>query len=393
MASTRKKTTKDGKTYYEIRCVSRTRPEYCCRWYPKEDWSATYTERELQRQAAEIDRLYRAGELLTAKEEKARQAEADRAAAKILTLKQYGEAVFMPAKAVTCSENTRSSFQSMLDLHVYPVLGEYKLTEISSAMLSRLLLNFQKQGKSHATCIKLYTIISLLFKMAYLDDSIERNPMDKVQRPRPRKDERKRSEVECFTADELRHILKCLEQEPLKWRALIRLMIDTGIRRGECCGLQWRNVDFKQGTITIAANLCYTKDAGVYLDTPKNGKTRTIDVDPGVMVLLKALREEQAGQAISKYVFTQEGSAEPMHPQTPIRYMQHFGRRYGVQHMHPHKLRHSFASLAITSGADIVSVSEILGHASPAITLNVYSHASEESKRKASQIFREALQG
>lgn len=114
---------------------------------------------------------------------------------------------------------------------------------------------------------------------------------------------------------------------------------------------------------------------------------------PAIMALLKELREEQAAKAISKYVFTQEGSPEPMHPQTPEHYMRKFGKRNGVDHLHPHKLRHSFASLAITSGADIVSVSEILGHASPAITLNVYSHASEESKRKASQIFREALQG
>ena len=393
MASTRKKTTKDGKVYYEIRCVSRTRPEYCCRWYPKDDWSAAYTERELQRQAAEIDRQYRSGELLTAKEEKALQAEAEREAAKILTLKQYGDHVFMPAKAVTCSENTRSSFQSMLDLHVYPVIGDYKLTEVNTAMLRRLLMDFQNRGKSHATCVKLYVVISLLFKMAYEDEAIERNPMDRVHRPKPRKDEGKRAEVECFTASELRYILDCLDKEPLKWRTLIRLLIDTGIRRGECCGLQWRYVDFKAGTITIAHNLCYTKDAGVYLDTPKHGRSRTIDVSPEVMALLKELREEQAAKAISKYVFTQDDSPEPMHPQTPEHYMRKFGKRNGVDHLHPHKLRHSFASLAITSGADIVSVSEILGHASPAITLNVYSHASEESKRKASQIFREALQG
>ena len=393
MASTRKKTTKDGKVYYEIRCVSRTRPEYCCRWYPKDDWSAAYTERELQRQAAEIDRQYRSGELLTAKEEKALQAEAEREAAKILTLKQYGDHVFMPAKAVTCSENTRSSFQSMLDLHVYPVIGDYKLTEVNTAMLRRLLMDFQNRGKSHATCVKLYVVISLLFKMAYEDEAIERNPMDRVHRPKPRKDEGKRAEVECFTASELRYILDCLDKEPLKWRTLIRLLIDTGIRRGECCGLQWRYVDFKAGTITIAHNLCYTKDTGVYLDTPKNGRSRTIDVSPEVMALLKELREEQAAKAISKYVFTQDDSPEPMHPQTPEHYMRKFGKRNGVDHLHPHKLRHSFASLAITSGADIVSVSEILGHASPAITLNVYSHASEESKRKASQIFREALQG
>ena len=111
------------------------------------------------------------------------------------------------------------------------------------------------------------------------------------------------------------------------------------------------------------------------------------------MRLLKELREEQSQSAISQFVFTQDGSPEPMHPQTPERYVQKFGRRYGVRHMHPHKLRHSFASLAITNGADIVSVSEILGHASPAITLNVYSHGSEESRQRASNIFRAVVNG
>lgn len=314
-------------------------------------------------------------------------------AAKILSVEKYGESVFLPAKAVTCSANTIDSFRSMLRLHVYPTIGEYKLTEVSSATLSRLLLDFQAAGKSHATCVKLYTVISLLFKMAYLDDSIDRNPMDKVQRPKPRKDESKSKDVECFTADELRYIMECLGKEPLKWRAMVRLLIDTGIRRGECCGLQWRNVDFGKNMITVAASLGYTVQRGVYLDTPKNGKKRTINVDPQVMRLLKELREEQSQSAISQFVFTQDGSPEPMHPQTPERYMQKFGRRYGVRHMHPHKLRHSFASLAITNGADIVSVSEILGHASPAITLNVYSHGSEESRQRASNIFRAVVNG
>ncbi|MBP5461774.1 MAG: tyrosine-type recombinase/integrase, partial [Lachnospiraceae bacterium] len=59
--------------------------------------------------------------------------------------------------------------------------------------------------------------------------------------------------------------------------------------------------------------------------------------------------------------------------------------------MHPHKLRHSFASIAITGGADIASVSEILGHSDKAVTLRVYSHANEESKKRASEIFRSAL--
>jgi len=197
--------------------------------------------------------------------------------------------------------------------------------------------------------------------------------------------------VEAYTAEELNHILSCLDQEPLKWRAMVRLLADTGIRRGECCGLQWKDIDFQNNLITIAGNLCYTPDKGIYLDTPKNGKTRTIDIDPGVTDLLRQLRIEQASQAISPFVFTQEGSPEPMHPQSPTRYLKQFSKRYGIPGLHPHKLRHSFASVAITNGADIASVSEKLGHGDKAVTLRMYTHADQESIKRASQIFRDAL--
>ena len=63
----------------------------------------------------------------------------------------------------------------------------------------------------------------------------------------------------------------------------------------------------------------------------------------------------------------------------------------GVQDLHPHKLRHSFASIAITNGADIASVSEKLGHTDKAVTLRMYTHADQESIRRASQIFRNAI--
>ena len=171
----------------------------------------------------------------------------------------------------------------------------------------------------------------------------------------------------------------------------MRLLIDTGIRRGECCGLQWKDIDTKAGTITIQGNLCYTPQKGIYLDTPKSGKVRTIDVDPEIIELLQQLRLEQAGHAISTYVFTQQDSPEPMHPQSPARYMQKFSKKYDVPGLHPHKLCHTFASIAITNGADVASVSEKLGHSDKAVTLRMYTHADQESMKRASQIFRYAL--
>lgn len=393
MPSTRKLETKDGRVFYEI-SVSRGRGKsrLTQRWYPPEGWSRKAIERELAAVAAEFERQSDAGEVISRAEQKDREAQAEAEAAKILTFRQYGERVFMPSKAITMSENSRSNYQGYLDKKIYPALGDLKLPEITPAQITALLLAIQAEGKAHSTVIKVYTILHSFFKMAYLGDMIDRNPMDKVERPKPRKDEVKASGPLAYTPSEVQKIVADLEREPLKWRALVHLLIDTGIRRGECCALQWKNIDFATGTVAIRGNLCYTKAKGVYLDTPKNSHLRTVYVGEHTLALLRQLRVEQAKKSISAYVFTQEASPEPMHPQSPTRYLKKFSVRYDVPDLHPHKLRHTFASIAITNGADIASVSEALGHSDKAVTLRMYTHADQESISQAAQIVREAIE-
>ncbi len=393
MPSARKLETKDGRVFYEI-SVSRGRGKsrLTRRWYPPEGWSRKAIERELASVAAEFERQSDAGEVISRAEQKDREAQAAAEAAKILTFRQYGERVFMPSKTITMSENSRSNYQGYLDKKIYPALGDLKLPEITPAQITALLLDIQAEGKAHSTVIKVYTILHSFFKMAYLGDMIDRNPMDKVERPKPRKDEVKESGPLAYTPSEVQKIVAGLEREPLKWRALVHLLIDTGIRRGECCALQWKNIDFATGAVSIRGNLCYTKAKGVYLDTPKNSHLRTVYVGERTLALLRQLRVEQAKKSISAYVFTQEASPEPMHPQSPTRYLKKFSVRYGVADLHPHKLRHTFASIAITNGADIASVSEALGHSDKAVTLRMYTHADQESISQAAQIVREAIE-
>lgn len=80
-----------------------------------------------------------------------------------------------------------------------------------------------------------------------------------------------------------------------------------------------------------------------------------------------------------------------MHPQSPTRYFHKIGERLGISNFHPHLLRHTSASISITNGADVVSVSQRLGHSDTAITLRLYAHANEESIRRAGQTVRDAL--
>ena len=410
MASTRLKETKNGEKYYEIRVrKSRDVPELSTRWYIPKGWSETAIERGLKKAVQEFERKCDAGEVLSRAQKKALQQEAEKEAAKIKTFKQYGENVFMPAKKITTAENTRAYYQNALDNHLYHEFGNFKLPEITTAQISAYFLKLQESNYAHSTIIGIYETMKQLLTMAYLADTIDRNPIDKVKRPRQRKEEQK-NEVEAFTSDQLKQIIKALDGEPLKWQAFTRLLIDTGIRRGEACGLKWESIDFNTNTATICGNLCYTKEKGIYLDTPKTGKTRDVYFTATTAALLKALKEEQKADAerrknrlikegkpldfervsIPEYVFTEKGYCSPMHPQSPNRYFQKFGKKVGLD-IHPHMLRHSFASVAITNGADIASVSEVLGHADKSTTLKMYTHADEESKRRAAGIVGKAI--
>ena len=425
MASTKMMATKDGRKFWKIIVSAGREQQYTERFYwplkANGDPVAEKTAlRELDKAVADFERRCDAGEVLTrkrqkeiAEEEAAKAAEEARKAAeeaaKIKTLKQYGEQVFMPAKKINCAEKTRSYYQYSLDKHLYPAFGDLALQSITSSQLSAFFLKLKESGLSHSTVTGIYVTCNQLFKQAYLDESISQNPMDRVQRPRQRKEEQKKG-VEAFTADELKSILSLLNSESVKWHCFVRLLIDTGIRRGEACALRWENIDLKDNSALIKENVCYTPEKGVYIDVTKTGRERVVYFSQEVAALLKQYRSEQVAATarrkarlikdnqplqfekivIPDYVFTERGNSEPMHPDAVNRFFQKFGKKHGIE-IHAHKLRHSFASLAIVNGSDIASVSEVLGHADKATTLRVYSHADEESKRRAAGIVAAAI--
>lgn len=392
MASITKTVDAQGNPVYKVQASGGRGRRVKRSWRPEPGWSAKTIERELKKFAAQLENELASGAVNTRQEDKEAARLAALEAAKLKTFQQYATGVYMPTKAATFSENSRSSYQRNLDVHILPVLGDFLMVDITPAMISKLLLDFQKSGHAHASAVKLYNILNGIFQMAFLDDTIKANPMLKVKRPSPRKEEKAQDESDkAYTVQQLHYILQCLENESLKWQTYVNLVADTGIRRGEACALEWSDIDWAKGTITIRRNAQYTPAAGVYVTSPKNGKSRTVDVGPDVLKLLQQLRLEQAGKAISRYVFTQDNSPDIMHPQSPTRYFKKFGQRYGIEDFHPHKLRHTSASLAITNGADVVSVSERLGHADTAVTLRMYAHANEESIRRAGQIVRDAL--
>ena len=187
MAHCKPMETKEGRRFYKIYASRGRGKQYVTmRWYVPDGWSQKAIDRELAKVAAEFERQAKAGEIIT-RAEKEERAELEAAeAAKIQTLRQYSEKVFMPSLTVRCAEHTRDNFQRSLDLYILPALGPVKMPDVTSAQITALLTKVQSEPNrfghtlKHGSILKLYTILNMLFKMAYLDETINRNPMDRV---------------------------------------------------------------------------------------------------------------------------------------------------------------------------------------------------------------------
>ena len=419
MASISKmKTTKDGKRYWLIQVrKGRDCSPYSMRFQWPEGKKGPLSEkvalRELEKAAAEFERQVKSGEYKNNAEKKEQAAAEQAELAKLKTVKQYAENVFMPTKKITVTENTRKYYQLFID-YIVAEIGDSLLIDVTPAMLTKLLLDYQKLDHSHSTCIGLYNTLNGLFEMAFLDDSIPISPMLKVKRPVQSKDKIGKPEAEkALTPEQANYVFSCIDAEykealdnfnrgndknrrgiysAMLWKVYIELSADTGCRRGELVGLKWSDIDFEKMTVTISRNLQYSPQKGVYETATKTGKERVVDIGPNTKALLKEFQEEQSAHRLSPWVFSQEGTNEPIHPQSPTRFFTKFGERHNIQNFHPHLLRHTAASVAITHGADITSVAQRLGHSDPATTLRMYSHATEESIRQAGNAARAAFE-
>ena len=342
---------------------------------------------------AEFHQEIREGKVLTVNEakEQARQQAAEKD--KLLTVERYANTVYMPKKVITIAENTRDSYERNLRLYVFPAIGNKLMSEVKTADITALLNNMQRKGKAHSSVIKVYNVLNNMFKEAYRDDTISVNPMPKVERPKPTKAERTNKGVEAFTVEELKRIKRLMEDEPLKWRTYTNLIIDTGCRNGEAVGLTWNCIDFENNTVTLERNVCYTQAKGIYIDTIKNGKTRTNSISPYTAKLLQEMRKEQADKGIvSPWVFTQDTRGEVMHPQTPGRFLSRFGKRNGIEICRPHKFRHTVASILINNNENPNNVADMLGDNVSTIE-RIYVHTDEAARSKTFARLQDILNG
>lgn len=413
------RTLKDGTTVYEIR-VSRGRDPvtgkqltpYSRRYTPPEGYSAKRALKEAQVIAAQFEADCRAGKVLTKAEEKAQRiAQAEAAererleAAARPTFREYSEA-WLKQEAVSQerSKQTIQNYRYILEC-AGQSLGDYKMVDINKAIMQTYVSELFTSGcnkstgepLSYSTKALFFKVLRSFFELAVDADIIPASPMAGVKKPKRPKGECGDTDREkAFTAEQARYLLECVEKAKPMYKALVTFMLDTGCRNGEAVGMKWEDIDFRTGTVTISRNALFSREEGTYIDTPKSGKARTVCLTPQALAVMREWKHNQAlsllkrGLPQAEFCFT-NAQGLMIHPDTPRRYFKSFGNKYGIPDFHPHKLRHTMANLAISNGADYVSVSKKLGHSTPSITLNVYCHANEEAQRRANEILADAI--
>lgn len=236
-----------------------------------------------------------------------------------------------------------------------------------------------------------YNVLRMVFNYAEKQDLIVKNPIRKVDPPRVAK-----KKVDALSADEARLFFEAIRDLPIDFRTIMMVLITTGLRRGECIGLIWSDVDFEKGTITVNRAVTYTKECGIQVDEPKTPTSlRTIPAMPATLSMLKELKflrrcQYRSVNLENTFIFCKEG--EPFSPRDPsavTRRMNAFIKRKHLPDVSPHDLRHSCASLLLESGADIKSVQEILGHANASTTLNFYVKTDMKQMKAATDKFAE----
>lgn len=213
-----------------------------------------------------------------------------------------------------------------------------------------------------------------------------------ADRATPPKMEQK--DVNYFQPEQVTAIREALEQEPVKWRTLVHLLLITGARRGEILGLKWDKVDFASNQVYICNNVLYSADVGIYEDTPKTERSkRYVSLPAETMQLLKQYRVWQNGERLrlgeyyqdQGFVFAQD-TGGPMHPDSVTTWLSRFSKRHGLPHVNAHAFRHTMASMLYFNGVDSVSISKRLGHAQVSTTANIYAHVMEAADKKNADI-------
>ncbi|MBP3854949.1 MAG: site-specific integrase [Ruminiclostridium sp.] len=247
-------------------------------------------------------------------------------------------------------KTTYTMLRSMRN-RVYPAFGHLHIDKITSRQIQQFIDDLAVNGKSlqtgkpiaRKTVIHHLSFISDVLGYAVKLGMISDNPCSRVSIPKGQKKEK-----QIYSLDEVKKLFCLVENEPMKYRVYFILSVYSGFRRGEMCGLEWKDVDWDGNVISVRRTSNYTKDSGVFKDTTKTKKSqRTLKFPQEVMDLLKELHASQEQQARNMgnlwvetdRLFTKD-NGEPMCPNMPYKWLQGLCEKNGLPFYGIHSLRH-----------------------------------------------------
>lgn len=268
-------------------------------------------------------------------------------------------------------------YSQIVRIYVAEKVGEYDLSELTPIILQTFIADMLTNGNGRwgadglapNTVNSIVSVFKNSLKTAYMLGCTDRQLGDKIKRPKVR--ERK---IECFSIREQRKIENAvLTSRKHKYFGVL-LCLYTGLRLGEVVALNWKDIDLKRGMLSVNKT-CYDTPDGLVFDDPKTVHSRRIIPLP--RQIMPILREKRK---TSKSDFVVSDKGKPVSVRSFQRSFELLLKRHRIKHRGFHALRHTFATRALESGMDVKTLSEILGHKNPSITLSRYAHSLMEHK-------------
>jgi len=313
-----------------------------------------------------------------------------------LTVSEWFE-IFLRDYQAHTSHRTVKVYQEIARLHIVPVIGDVKMSRLSSMHVRRVINTMAEKGLSANYIHHAHGVLSVAINAAIEAGVIKQNPASKIKTPN-----RGKTKFHIVDRDLFPSFVRAAQAD-VNGNALIFALL-TGLRAAELRGLQWSAVDLNSGTMNIHQQLsCHPP---IEFTPPKSNSSRVIELTPQALNLLKAQKKSLAelrlqagekweqGPIVDDLVFrTPRGhfiAESVLHKATHA-----IGAQIGIPELHPHDLRHSYAVASIRSGMDIKTVQHNLGHKSAAMTLDVYADytidAGKVGAQKLSAYFNDAF--
>jgi len=272
-------------------------------------------------------------------------------------------------------ERTLAGYRSQLRLHVLPVLGKRPIADLNEDDILALIAELQAAGYTGWTIRTILTPLSRLLSHAVRRGVIASSPISRLDRTeRPAVWAR---EQRILSRDEIALLLDCA---PSRFRTVLATAVFSGLRQGELLALTWADVDFEQGVLRVRKSLDRQQRR---LDLKTRNAMRDVVLMPALARLLQEHKAASAYSAASDYVFVSQLGTPLYWRNLSRRALQPALKKAGIAHLRWHDLRHTYASLLIAQGANIVFVSRQLGHGSSDITLRCYSHLFDQAEYAA----------